>query len=104
MTRGRIPPYPLRDIQRAVEEGRYGITRHAAHGAASVYLDEEDIRACVLGLREKNFFKTMPSVRRPGLAQDVYKCRYAGIPIYLKVQMSRDAWAVVISFKQDESP
>jgi hypothetical protein len=104
MTRDRTPSYPLQDIQAAVRKGRYGITRRAAQGAASVYLDEEDIKSCVLGLREMHFFKTMPSVRRPGLAQDVSKCRYAGFAIYLKLQMSRERWAVVVSFKRDESP
>jgi len=40
---------------------------------------------------------------RPGLNQDVYRCRCAGMPIYTKLQIGPEGQAVVISFKRDES-
>ena len=100
----QVPAYPLDGIKSAVEAGRFAITRNGLEGAAALYLDEEDIKAYVLTLQEGDFFKTMPSVKRPGLAQDVYKSRYLGFAIYAKLQMSRVEWAVVVSFKRDESP
>jgi motility quorum-sensing regulator/GCU-specific mRNA interferase toxin len=71
--------------------------------AAALGLDEDNIKDCVLSLREGDFFKTMPSEKRPGLSQDVYRCRYGGIAVYLKLQKGRGGDAVVISFKRDEN-
>ena len=102
MKRDEDPRYPLEDIKGAIETSRYALTRTAAQGAAGLYLDEEGIRSCVLGVEEGDFFKTMASVKRPGMSQDVYKCRYVGFAIYLKLQMSQEGWAVIVSFKQDE--
>ncbi len=45
----------------------------------------------------------MPSVKRPGLGQDVYRCWYRGFSIYTKLQIGRGGGAVVISFKKDDS-
>ena len=101
-SRGR-PTYSLARIQEAIQTGHYWITRQAGRDAAALEFDEEDIRACVLGLKDRHFFKSMPSEKRPGLSQDVYRCRYIGIPIYTKLQMDRRSEAVVISFKRDES-
>jgi hypothetical protein len=97
------PRYRLRAIQAAICQGRYAITQHAAAGAASLYLDEGDIRDCIMALEGRHFFKSMPSWRQPGFGQDVYRCRYCGFAIYTKLQMSKGGTAVVISFKRDES-
>ena len=102
MSETRSPHYPLEDVKSAIRDGRYWITRRAGLDAAHGYLDEEDIRDCVLRLEECHFFKTMSSKKRPGLNQDVYRCRYAGIPIYTKLQIGHEDRAVVISFKRDE--
>lgn len=97
------PHYSLEAMQEAVRHGRYGITRASAEGAAALYLDEDDVRACILDLEPGHFYKTMPSRKRPGAHQDVYRCRYHGFAIYTKLQLSGSDAAVVISFKQDES-
>lgn len=104
MKRDQAPRYPLDAIKRGIARGCYAITRSAAQGAAELYLDEDDILNCILGLQESHFFKTMASVRRPGMGQDVYRSRYAGFAVYLKLQVNREGWAVVVSFKQDENP
>jgi len=96
------PHYSLELIQEAVRQGRYWITRQAGLDAAALYLDEDDIKACVLDLKDHHFYKTMPSRTRPGTSQDVYKCRYCGFAIYTKLQLSRSNAAAVISFKKDE--
>ncbi len=95
--------YPLEEVKRGIRAGRYWITRQAGLDAMDLSLDEEDVKDCVLRLEERHFFKTMASTRRAGLSQDVYKCRYCGLPIYTKLQMGREGQAVVISFKRDES-
>jgi len=101
-SRGR-PTYSLARIQDAIQAGHYWITRKAGRDAAALELDEEDVKSCVLNLKRCHFFKTMLSEKRPGLSQDVYRCRYAGISIYTKLQMGYRSEAVVISFKRDES-
>ncbi|MHB1193484.1 MAG: type II toxin-antitoxin system MqsR family toxin [Longimicrobiales bacterium] len=103
MSGRRTPTYLLAEIQSALREGRYWMTRSAMEGASALYLDESDIRECVLGLHEADFYKSMPSVQRPGLFQDVYRCRYGGFSIYTKLQSSAARHAVIISFKRDES-
>ena len=103
MSETRIPHYPLEEVKRAIRHGGYWITRRAGLDAADLYLDEEDIKNCVLRLEERHFSKTMPSVKRPGLNQDVYRCRYAGVSIYTKLQIGHGGQTVVISFKRDES-
>ena len=96
------PTYSLQVIQTAVRKGHYWVTRTAAQGAGDLYLDEEDIKDCVLGLEGRDFYKTLPSHRHKGMFQDVYKCRYCGFAIYLKLQLSVQGAGVVISFKRDE--
>ena len=83
-------------------KGAYAITLRAATDAGSLYFDEEDVRDCILMLEPRHFYKSMRSKKRPGLRQDVYRCRHHGIAIYTKVQMGKAGQAVVISFKRDE--
>jgi len=97
-----IPHYSLELIQEAIRQGRYAITTQAARDAAALYLDEGDVKACVLALEERQFYKTMPKRRRPGTNQDVYRCRYCGFAIYTKLQLSPSNSTAVISFKRDE--
>ena len=95
--------YLLEEVKSGIRAGRYWITRQAGLDAMDLSLDEDDVKNCVLRLEERHFFKSMPSTRRPGLSQDVYKCRYCGLPIHTKLQIGREVQAVVISFKRDES-
>lgn len=97
------PTYDLGEIKRLIKEGRLVITRAAVNGAAALYLDTHEIIDCVLALSKTELRKSMPSVSRPRLSQDVYKTRHCGFAIYLKLQIARGT-AVVIQFKQDQSP
>lgn len=69
-------------------------------GAVALGFDEGDILACVLGLKPTDFYKTMPAQKGVALMQDVYRPRYLGVRMYVKVQVTGDNVAVVISFKQ----
>lgn len=102
MPPGRIPSYSLEAIKATVGRGRYFITRRAGTDAAALLFDEDDIKDCVLGLRERDFYKTMPSRSIEGLYQDVYRCRHRGLAIYAKLQITDAGCAVVMSFKRDE--
>lgn len=103
MSGERTPAYALADFQAALRNGHYRITRGALEGASRLGLGESDIRDCVLELQEVDFYKSMPSLQRPGLFQDVYRCRFGGLSIYTKVQLGALGHAVIISFKRDES-
>ncbi|MGI9178971.1 MAG: type II toxin-antitoxin system MqsR family toxin [Longimicrobiaceae bacterium] len=96
----RVPVYDLREIQRRVRAGEYLITAAAQRGVVALALDEGDVVACVLELRDSDFFKSMESELMPGLWQDVYRPVYQSTPLYVKLQIRADAGAVVISFKR----
>jgi hypothetical protein len=88
----------------AFGEEEYRITQSARIGAQALYLDEDDIVACIRGLTESDYEQTLSSTAMPGTYQDVYKCRYHGFEIYLKLRLVEDRLVVVISFKQNTSP
>ena len=98
------PSYPLVQIRQLFQERKFRITETALQGAALMnFLDEEIIECVTTCLGDSHFYKTMPAERVPGLMQDVYKIRYEGERIYLKLQVSKSGHAVVIAFKADES-
>lgn len=94
--------YDLGAVQALIAKGSYFINANALTGAMNMGFDRSDIVACVQALDDSSFYKTMPSRSRPGTSQDVYKATYDGQNIYLKLQMT--GTAIVISFKEDESP
>lgn len=99
------PPAPTSSldlVQRLVRERLYRITVSAAEGARRLLFDESDIVDCVLALTPTDFYKTMPSAKQPGSMQDVYRTRWDGFAVYVKVQVRGDR-TIIISFKQDES-
>ena len=98
----KTPTYDLAVMQAMVLAEQYRITGKATKGAFSLNLDEDDICECVLALDSRNFYKTMPSKKKAGTFQDVYKRHHYSIPIYLKLQMLDDK-TVIISFTRDES-
>lgn len=101
MKPGARPSYDLKDVKKRVASGDWVITRKAMEGASGLGMDRHDIADCVAALGAADFHKTMASELRPGTMQDVYRPRYSGHRLYVKVQVTD--CAVVISFKQDES-
>ena len=97
------PTYSLSQIQSCIATGRYRITLMATNGAGEIGFRQRDICSCILSLRREDFYKTMEAERRPGFWQDVYRPRYRGRNIYLKVQLegtTHDDIVVVVQFKQ----
>lgn len=98
------PFYGLMRVKSLVSRRRYRITQSALRGAFAMGFDDADVVECVTEvLDRRHFYKTMPARKAVGLMQDVYKLIYQGRRIYLKLQISRSGYAVVISFKPDES-
>ena len=96
------PTYTLAAVKKLVAMRRFAITASSLHSAHAIGLDVRDIIACVADLHENRFYKTMPSLRRPGTWQDVYRPTFAGRALYVKLQIigtSPDDILVVISFK-----
>jgi hypothetical protein len=85
-----------------VRKRQYVILPNAFVGASALALDEGDICSCVCDLTAADFYKTMPSEKRAGRMQDVYRVRYIGFPIYLKFDVMPGN-VVILSFKRDES-
>ena len=101
---GHAPKYSLERIQQLVVGGRIRITDSAEQGAESLYLLDSDIIECICQLSDDDYEHTLESTKVPGTFQDVYKPRYQGYAIYLKLRLIGDHDVVLISFKQDTSP
>ena len=101
--RRSYPSYSLSVIHDAVRNGRYLITYTAVQGASKLDLGPDDLVTCILGITERDFYKSMPSRHRPGTFQDVYRPTHDGLNLYVKLQLDSGNDAVVISFKSDES-
>jgi hypothetical protein len=99
-----IPRYRLGAVKSLLAAGQYLVTETARRGLAELGFDEQDLLDCVGDLTVGEFYKTMRSVRYPGLWQDVYRPTWEGVPIYLKLQVVPDpparGTAVIISFKR----
>jgi len=103
----RKPTYPLADITRLAQtENKRIVTTDAQSRARNSFdFDLDDIYAAIAALKEREFYKTMPSEKNPGLFQDVYHPRIApqpfpdGIEVYCKVQIDSLGRVVVIAFK-----
>ena len=79
---------------------RYTVTVSARKSAHMLGFGEAEIVACTLALTTLDFHKTMESESAPGHWQDVYRPVYAGLRLYVKVQVQGWSTAVVISFKE----
>jgi motility quorum-sensing regulator / GCU-specific mRNA interferase toxin len=97
------PHYPLERIQELVGTRRYMTRGIAVRGAGELGFDEKDIVDCVLALTIDDFYKPMPSEKRAGLWQDVYRPTHLGISLYVKLQIEGERpedIAVIIQFKR----
>ena len=100
---GERPHYALELVKALIANRRYRVTLTAAKGAGELGLDERDVIDCALALDESHFFKSMDSTRMAGRRQDVYRPRWAGFDLYMKVQIVGQHpadTAVIISFKR----
>lgn len=103
MKKKHQPSYPASTFKRLFEKPERIISPDAEKGAGNLGFDVEDIEQVVFEiLGPDNFYKTMESERFPGLWQDVYKPRYRGVSLYVKLQITEsegEQTAVLIAFK-----
>ena len=94
----RRPHYPLDEVVRlAKTRGSRQVTEQAANDAKWKFgFSRDDVFALVAQLTPEGFEKTMPSLKRPGTFQDVYRPTVTsaafseGIETYVKVQLEAD--------------
>lgn len=100
---GERRQYALELVKALIANRQYRVTLSASQGAGALGIDERDVLDCVLALDESQFFKSMDSLKVAGLRQDVYRPRWAGFDLYVKVQIVGEHpadTAVIISFKR----
>lgn len=95
------PTYSLASIQEKVRANAFFINASALDGAFALGWDRTDIVDCVLQLDDGDFYKSVVAYCHTNLMQDVYRTRYLGVAIYLKLQLTSQA--IVVSFKEDWS-
>lgn len=97
----RKPHYPLSEVQRVVEgRGVNAFTATALTGAAALGLSSEQAVAVVLGVKQKDFYKSMTTNADHKIWQDVYHAALrTGLLAYIKVTL-RENGTVVIQFKE----
>lgn len=95
------PHYSLSEVQRIVEErGVNAFTATALTGAAALGLSVEQAVATVLGLKQKDLYKSMTTNVDHKIWQDVYHATLkSGLVAYIKVTL-RENGTVVIQFKE----
>lgn len=97
----RKPHYALAEVQRIVElRGVNAFTATALIGAAALGLSVEQTVAVVLGLKQKDLYKSMTTNADHRIWQDVYHATLkSGLMAYIKVTL-RENGTVVIQFKE----
>jgi hypothetical protein len=101
----KTPTHNLDEVKESVRVGFVHYSLGARDGARRLELDRADIDACVGGLAETDFHKSMPA-RVPawvGAMQDVYRPIYRGIAIYVKFQLWPGKRVHIVSFKRKDT-
>ena len=95
------PHYSLSEVQRVVQaRGINAFTATATKGAMALGLSYEQAVAVVLGLKQKDLYKSMTTNGDHKIWQDVYHAILkTGLVAYIKVTL-RDNGTVVIQFKE----
>lgn len=95
------PHYPLSEVQRVVEtRGVNAFTATALTGAAALGFSGEQAVGVVLGLKQKDFYKSMTTHADHTIWQDVYHATLKiGLMAYIKVTL-RENGTIVIQFKE----
>ena len=96
------PHYKLTDIQNIVaDSSSRPFTVTALRGGLELGLDEQEMRAVVLKLKAKNFYKSMTTHSDSKIWQDVYHGSAAdGTVVYIKITAYKDGRPPVIQFKR----
>lgn len=79
---------------------RLNITGSALRDAAALGYGSEEIVEVIQGIDAVHFYKTMPSEKRPGYWQDVYRVPDRGMELYVKFTSDAVTEFKLLSFKE----
>jgi len=92
------PHCPLRTVKVLLEAGKVRITTTALIGAEMLGLDFDMVVSIVMGLSERDFYKSMTSHNNHKIWQDVYRPITEAGEVYLKLIVIDDV--LILSFKE----
>ena len=94
--------YDLEEIKNLITDPNTRIiTRSSRLTAVSLgYASADDMVERIKKLKKTEIYKTMESLTKPGLWQDVYITSDSGVDVYIKLQKSMDEKGVIIRFKK----
>lgn len=104
MNRYGIAHYDLDEIKDILgDPAKRIITRSSRLTAVSLgYAGDNDMVERVKKLKNTEIHKSMDSLKKLGLWQDVYITNDNGVDVYIKLQKSMNGKGVIISFKKSE--
>jgi motility quorum-sensing regulator / GCU-specific mRNA interferase toxin len=95
------PTHDLEAIKAACADTRsLNITGAALRDAAALGYGSEEIVEVIQGIEAAHFYKTMPSEKRPGYWQDVYRVPDRGTELYVKFTSDTVTEFKLLSFKE----
>lgn len=93
------PRYGLDEVAAAFGDDRFEVPARVARHLRSCGWDRTFVRECVIALEVEAFHKTVPHRSRNGIWLDVYRPRFRGERMYVKLTAhERDGWFLVLSF------
>lgn len=97
-----VAHYNLNELKDLLKESDTRIiTRLSRKEAVSLgYASDSDMANRIQNLRDDEIYKTMESIKCPGLWQDVYRTFDGPVELYIKLQKSFDGKGVIIQFKK----
>ena len=94
----RIPHYPLKEIKGQMQTAEdMKLTISARQGMNNLRMTELEVVKVVQGLGITDFYKSMTTYSDHRVWQDVYRCTYGTMELYIKFQKLDKYF--VISFK-----
>ncbi|CAK1720136.1 motility quorum-sensing regulator / GCU-specific mRNA interferase toxin [Vibrio crassostreae] len=98
------PSYDLYLIKKTFSKvDKLRFTKSARQGYVELGMDEQDVVDVIKSLQPSDFYKTMPSDKRPDLGYfDVYRTSWCGVDIYTKFQDIGSGFIsmYIVSFKR----
>lgn len=96
------PTYPLARVRDLARVGRLFPSRRAIYDMLGLGFDLVDAQECLAALCLEDFDKTDESTETPGQMMDVYRLRFRGKKVYVKVRITPQAEVRIISFHTGE--
>lgn len=94
--------YDLADVRAAVSEGRYRLARRVRRHTRRQGWNREVVEACLRELDPGDLHKSQRHLERPGVWLDIYRPRFRGDRMYVKLVLDSPADGfVVLSFCRD---